>query len=342
MKALPLVAATALIASALAPNALADGRKPGSVLVYPVHRSGSGHQFFTVVCVTNINRTPQNPNSFGGSTGVWFEYVNVRPNAADPFKPLGCSIFDRHEFLTPADTLCVLTSCHNATFGTGQEGYLVVSAEDPSRAPGARWSHNHLIGSAMVVSGSGVVYSTEAIPFKSPLRSGDRTDLNNNFRIDFDGWEYEEIPDQLYIDSFVALGGSQLALLNLTGSPRDCNTVYFAVWNDNEFALSTTLVFSCWFDQPLVNISTLFSESFLRSTPHDPHELDINCDGVGDIETGWACIDSIDVSQPGGASISYDGAMLGCITAGVTTVVSGGRLLWESYDTQNNGEFRRP
>ena len=34
--------------------------------------------------------------------------VNVTPNPDNPFRPLGCTVFDRIEFLTPADTICVL------------------------------------------------------------------------------------------------------------------------------------------------------------------------------------------------------------------------------------------
>jgi hypothetical protein len=341
MKALSLLATAALLGGALAPEALADGRKPGSLLVYTVHRSGP--TMFTIVCVTNTNVTPQTPTSFGGSTNLHFEYVNVTPNPANAFKPLGCSIFDRVEFLTPADTLCVLTHCHNATSFGGQEGYLVVSAENPAeyRKP---WDHDYLVGSEMVVNGSGAVYAINAIPFKALVGEGLCTDRDGDYRLDLDGNEYEEVPDQLIVDSYIGLAGSQLALINLTGSHDDCNEVYFAVWNDNERALSATLRFSCWFDQPLVNVSPLFRDSFLASLPNDPTELDINCDGRGDIETGWALIDSRGVFTPGGERIrdGYDGALLGSITAGPTTAINGGRLLFESCDTQDNGEFFKP
>ena len=107
--------AAALVGSMLVSNAFADGRKPGSLLIFPVHRSGEA---FTVLSVTNTNLTPQTRVSFGGSTNVHYQYVNVVPNRANRFRPLGCFIFDRVEFLTPADTLSVLTACHNATAGT--------------------------------------------------------------------------------------------------------------------------------------------------------------------------------------------------------------------------------
>ena len=333
MKALSLLTAAAMFAGALAPEALADGRKPGSLLVYTVHRSGP--MMFTIVCVTNTNTDPATPTTFGGSTNVHFEYVNVVPNPADPFKPYGCTIFDRVEFLTPADTLCVLTHCHNATSPMGQEGYLVVTAEDPS-AFETPWVHNDLIGSELVVNGSGAVYSINAIPFEG-------LNVNNDRLAELDGAEYEQAPDRLYIDSYVGLAGSQLALINATGGPLDCNSVYFGVWNDNEFPLSATLRFNCWFDQPLTAVSPLFADSFLASLPNDPQELDINCDGVGDVETGWATIQSRGVFTPGGMEIGNgDGVLLGSITAGPMTMINGGRLLWESVDTQDNGKFFNP
>lgn len=330
--------AAALLAGVCASDALAHGRKAGSCLIYPVHRSGP--RFFTIVCVTNINRAPRTPISLGGSTNVHFEYANVIPNAQGyVFKPYDCTIFDRIEFLTPADTLCVLTACHNPTTPGGQEGYLVVTAEDPTRFQ-TPWSHNYLIGSEIVTNSSGVTYSVEALSFKSPLADGQATDVNPaNQKRDFNGQEYEAIPDVLYLDSFVALAGSHLALINLTGNARAENTLLFQVWNDNEYPLSTTLIFNCWFDQPLAVISPMFTQDFLRSLPNDPRELDINCDTRDDLETGWASIQSIGVTLPGGASISSDGAILGCMTSGITTVLGGGRLLWESDATQDNGSF---
>jgi len=117
------VAVLLLVGTAVAQGGAA--RQPGSVGIFPVHRSGApvsgGASFFTVLSLTNTDTQPATPLGFGGSTNVHFQYVNVIPDPADPFVPLGCTIFDRIEFLTPADTLSVLTRCHDATAG-GQEG----------------------------------------------------------------------------------------------------------------------------------------------------------------------------------------------------------------------------
>jgi hypothetical protein len=307
-----------------------------------VHRSGGIEgSAFTIVFVTNTNTYPQNPTSFGGSTNVHYQYFNVVKNPANAFQPLNCVDFDRREFLTPADTLCVLTTCHNAVRAGGQEGYLVVKAEDPA-AFGQAWSFNYLIGNEIVINASGAIYGLNAIPFESNQAPGSATDVNGNGRCELDGVEYEAVPDQLYIPSYVALVESQLALVNLTGDARDINTVYLSIWNDMEIPLSATLAFNCWFDQPLTAVSPAFAESFLQLLPNDPKELDIDCDNVGDLETGWAIIDSIDVSTMGGLPVDVDGAMVGSITAGGPTLLGTGDLLWESTDKQSNGVIFTP
>ena len=83
-----------------------------------------------------------------------------------------------------------------------------------------------------------------------------------------------------------------LEILDNTGGPLVENQVYLSVWNDNERALSATFRFRCWIDLPLATISPLFANAFLAALPNDPTELDINCDGIGDLETGWMTIDS--------------------------------------------------
>ena len=174
MKTTRILAAAALTASLFAPNANADGRNPGSVLVYTVQRSGP--DYFTIICVSNTNTQKASPNSLGGTTDLHYEYANTNKVAGMPFMPDGCNIVDRVETLTPADTLCVLTTCHNAFTPGGQEGYLVISALHP--VGGEPWNFNHLVGSEMVVNASGVVYSLNAIPFtaakkKAPANVGD-------------------------------------------------------------------------------------------------------------------------------------------------------------------------
>lgn len=336
MNAFAKLGTAALVASVLAPAALADGRNPGSVLIYPIHRSGlfNGSEvpsnFFTVVSVTNSNVSP-----VSGATNVQFDYVNTIENPLDSQLPLDCFVVDRVENLTPADTLSVLTSCHNAA--GGQEGYLVVTAQNPSLFKTA-WSFNYLMGSELVVTSLGGVYSINAIPFEAKAAQGDPTDTDGDGQLDFDDVEYEGVPETLYIDSFIALGKSSLTLLNLTGGTQFTALVKFDIFNDNEFPLSATKTFRCWFEEKLEDVSLVFQESFLaNNTPNDPIELDTNCNNDDNLETGWAIINGI-VANSNVESIPNP-ALLGAITAGPANGIDGGRLLWESAAKQFNGDF---
>lgn len=323
----------------------ADGRKPGSVLVYPVQRSGTDMvtaggvgsipvavDYYTLVCLTNTNTNPT-----AGATNVHMQFVNVQKNPDDAFRPLHCNVTDRVEYLTPADTRCFLANCFNP--GPVSEGYLVVSAQDPN-AFQRPWAHNYLVGSEIVVHAGSAVYELNAIPFSSPQAPGSATDLDGDGELDFDGVEYEGVPDELYIDVFTPMMSPSLALLNLTGSVNHEALVKLTIFNDNEFPLSATFGFQCWFDEPLAKISLIFTESFLAgNTPDDPSETDTNCDSVGDMESGWARLDGI-VANSAAESIA-DPALLGAVTAPDMPMfnLGGGRLLWESMALQTNGDF---
>ncbi|MCA8942939.1 MAG: hypothetical protein KDB80_10305 [Planctomycetes bacterium] len=346
MKALTCLATAALAVGSFAPEVLADGRKPGSVLIFPVHRSGGN--WFTVLNVSNTATTPATPISFGGSTNLHFEYVNVQPNPnaainpLDKFMPVGCTIFDRIEFLTPVDHISVLTTCHNAFGGAGQEGYVVVSAEDPTLAMGASWAHNYLIGSEVVMSAGGITYMVNAIPIRAPIVAEHTSTRSGGIPgyLRFDDVTYEALPDAVMSD-FIGVANSQLTLINLTGGPTIENTIFFEVYNDNELPLSATLRFRCWFDCRLSDINPLFTEANLDNFPNDPQELDLDCDGNGELETGWFRIQSTGTWFAGGQQLTPDGVVVGAITAGHASV-RGGHLLWESTTRQTNGNFRLP
>ena len=323
----------ALTAIAVGGPALAEGRKPGSLLVYPVHRSGQG--VFTIVSVTKTNLQPPAGVTLGGATNLHFNYVNTVPVGGDPFRP-DCTVFDRIEFVTPADTLSRLVHCHNAGAPV-QEGYLVVAAQDPLLQPSA-WSHNFLIGSETVITAQGGVYSINAISFRSPQPARSATDRDGDGQYDFDGQEYEGVPDDLILDTFLALDDVSLALINLTGGVAFEATLKLEIWNDNEFALSATRGFRCWFEESLRDVSLVLDGSWLAvNTPTDPVELDTNCDGVADFETGWVRVRGLEASSLG-QSIPNP-AILGALTPGDGAVVDGGRLLWESEAVQLNGDF---
>ena len=299
----------------------AQAPRPGSVLVFPLHDSES---LLTLVSVTNTNLTS------GGDVRATFRYVNVTPDPQSALNPLHCNATYRGELLTPGDTVTTLTACHNA----GRDrGYLVVSAASPSA--GFATSHNHLVGSSLVISPLGSVYSVPPYSFEALAAEGSATDADIDGRLDFDGIEYRELPRYLFADSIFGIANTRLVLLHLDSSLNDDVTVKLDIMNDNEFPLSYTFTFRCWFEIPLAELSPMFTQNFLASTPHDPDEIDINCDGVGDLESAWFRIDPI--SSSNGFQTSTDPAVLGGLTAGAFDLEAG-RILWGTGTTPN-GEF---
>jgi hypothetical protein len=334
MKILRSLIAVGLIAGCTAPALFASGREPGSVLFYPVQRSGGNQAdsqswYWTVVSVTNTN--------VNKSTNAHFQYVNSFKNQSNPLQPFGCTVFNRVDYLTAADNLSVLTSCHNATAGQ-QAGYLVVAASDPTKGLITHWGFDHLAGSALVINGSGGMFKLGAIPAKSRVNEGDPTDLGDG-EMDFDNVEYEALPAFVIIDQFIAIGGSRLALFTLNGGPDAVVAVQLQAWNDNEYPMSQTFSFKCWFDERLTKVSPLFADDFLKkNTPEDENELDVDCDQDDDYECGWATLDGIVANSPF-TGPHPNPVILGAITAGPDCLIDGGDLLWESTQKQTNGVF---
>lgn len=296
----------------------AQDPEPGSVLVYPSLRNLAGRA--TVVSITNIDTV----------NGVLarFRYVNMAPTA-NPFLP-NCASFDRFEFLTPGDTITIATFCHNP--GGLVDGYLVVDAVLPGTILSV--AHDFLIGSELVLTGLGGSHSVPAISFQSPQPAGTFTDLDGDGELDFDGLEYTMCPDTLYVDSFLASLGNNLALINMTGGTMHTALVRFTVWNDNEFPIVFTRNFRCWFDQPMDTVGVAFSSLFLLGTPHAPGEFDTNCDGIGDLETGWAEIDGVTASTS--QQTIPNPALLGAVTSSLS--FERGRPLWRTGQNKN-GDF---
>jgi PKD repeat protein len=325
------------------PNSALDGRKPGSVLIYPIQRAGGSN--FTVLSVTNTALETQSAQTLGGGTSTHWQFLNVVPGPTK-LMPYTCGIVDRGDYLTPADTTAFLASCWNPGI---HEGFAAVSAQDPNYFK-ADWSHNFLAGSEAVINMAGGMYVLNAIPFSSPQTRGSHTDNDDPFagvgdgvgdndgQIDFDGIEYEGVPDDLY-GEFIAVPGSSLTLLNLSGGAYFKASVAFDIWNDNEIPLSLQLQFRCWFDEELANLSPVFTSQYLmNNTLDDPTDLDLTCDGVNDIETGWFRIRGLNYSSA--VDTCLNPALLGAISAGPGYPgIDGGRLLWESKEKQFNGDF---
>jgi len=312
-------AAAVALTLAAAPVFAADP-EPGSVLVFPsVHEVG----FATLVSVTNVSPS--------AGTIARYQYLNTVPSGVgDPLMPADCFVETVFENLTPSDTLTVTVRCHNPV---PSDGYLVVDAQ--SVAGDGSVSHNFLVGSEFVATGNGAVYSLAAISFESPLQTGAGTDLDGDGELDFDGAEYAPCPDELYVDTFLASVGNRLTLINLTGGTAHVATVRITVFNDNEIPVGVELKFRCWFDVFLDLLSPAFSLPFLLGTANAPSELDLDCDGVGDLETGWALIRGVTAESPD--QLIPDPALLGAVT-GTVLGFERGRPLWRRGENPN-GDF---
>jgi hypothetical protein len=311
--------------AALAPTALADAPTPGSVLVFPINRNDPLHM--TLISVTNTD------SSTSGATNASFRYVSTNPNPANPLKPFSCNVTFRAELLTKADTVTVLTKCHVGN--AAKDGYVVVNATNPQG--GGPWSHNFLIGSELIIDfGSGAVCSIDAYSFRAMAADGASTEADFDGRLDFNGIEYEATPDDVYLDSFVASANPKLALINMSGDRDALVTTDFYIWNDNEFPLSLTIQFRCWFEVPLATLGNVFSQDFLKNnTPDDSQEVDTDCNNSNDYESGWVRI-SGNVAVGNFATVTNP-PLLGALCGGSGSF-DGGRLLWGSFATRN-GEF---
>jgi|GEM_PF-2423840 len=298
-----------------------------SVLVYPYQRSALGDPaVFNVISVTNV------ATAGDCTTDVHFQYVNVGPSP-NPFTFADCSISDRVETLTPADTLSVLTGCHNGA--QNGLGYLVVSAMDPNQLD-TYWSFNYLIGSEQIISPNGGIYSLRPWDFCALVPDKTNTDLDGDGSRDFDGLEYDPIADELYLDTFAGSNPGELILLSFLGGEY-LNQVDFVIFNDDEFQMSAQHYFACWTRVPLGEISAFFTTQGLLTTPTDPDQLDLTCNGVKDEYTGWAIIRPVRALSITSDNIE-DPAILGAITNDFAPWM-GARLLWESTAKQTNGQF---
>ena len=140
MKAIKFTCVAALLAATMVSAASASGRNPGSVLIFPVHRSGmekSGPKsvtfWWTVINVVNSNRTPETKSQIGGSTNLHYQYVNVTPSTEDDEEllPKFCNISNRTDFVTHQDLRTVLTAC--------QEHYASYREQGPPDRGSRNW-----------------------------------------------------------------------------------------------------------------------------------------------------------------------------------------------------------
>jgi hypothetical protein len=269
-----LTGLTAIAAVGMASEAMADGRNPGSLLLYPEFDNRYGT--VTVVTVTNTDAA-------GGDVDVEFVYIG---RYGEEYTDIDCEEFNRTETLTANDTLTLLTDAHNPQH---EQGYLYVFARDGVNSPIA---HNWLIGSTLTVEGlESFEYSVNPVSY-----AGLAPGVANNGLRRLDGNQYEQAADEILVPRFLgqSSGGghsgdgghfrSQLILIGLTGGAAFDTTVDFLIYNDNEEEYSAEHTFYCWDRVYLGAISGIFENDFLRDfTNQDPGEIL----GSPTHESGW-------------------------------------------------------
>jgi hypothetical protein len=264
-----LSALTALAGISMAGGAMADGRAPGSLLLFPEFDNQLGT--VTVLTVTNTAVDV-------GDVQVEFVYIGRYGSSG---QDIDCEEFNRTEVLTDNDTITLLTEVHNPQ---QEQGFVYAFARQGVANPIV---HNWLIGNVMTVDGlAAFEYSVNPVSYE-----GFAGDLNGNGLRDLDGAEYEESADEILVPRFLGqneLRKSELILIGLTGGARFDTTVDFLIYNDNEEVFSSEYTFQCWDRVLLEDISGIFDNAFLKNwTNHDPQELL----GAPDIETGWFRMD---------------------------------------------------
>lgn len=273
---------TGLTVLGLASAAMADGRNPASLLIYPEFDNRALN--LTLLTVTNTNsdftRVPGAGGLLTGTVRVEFVYIG-RYGTNDT--PLDCLEFNREHTLTPNDTLTLLTSAHNPQ---QEQGFVYVFAKNPQT--GQAIVFNHLIGNLVTLNGLwSLDYSMNPISFLGiGAGAGTPTDADGDGNRDLDGVEYEGVTDEVYIPRFLGQGGafdSELLLLGLAGGSMFNTIVNFWIYNDNEEAFSAQYQFRCWERVALGSINGAFTTSFLTTTNHAANEII----GASQYESGW-------------------------------------------------------
>ena len=210
-----LTGLTAIAALGMASEAVAGGRNPGSLLLYPEFNNRMGD--VSVLTITNVD----------AANSVDVEFVYIGRYAGSEGSTVNCAEFNREETLTPNDTLTLLTNYHNPQM---EQGFVYAFAREGVANPVL---HNALIGNVMTIQGfSSVEYSINAVSYAGI----DPTDNGNGLR-DLDGVEYEGSPAEIQVPRFFGQGNyfmSELVLIGLSGGAKFSTTVDFLIYNDNE------------------------------------------------------------------------------------------------------------
>lgn len=256
-----------------AAGARAEGRNPGSLLLFPEFDHSAGHD--TLVTVTNTNLDAET-----GEVRLHYRYVSG-------VEPTHCLEGDRFENLTAGDTISVLTSAHGNA--PASRGFLYVFAVD---AANRAVSFDHLVGDVLQLDGAlALEHAINAVPFEAVKPQGSLTDMDGDGLLDLDGVEYEEAPDRIQIPRFLgqtATIQSDVVFVGLTGGRQFDTLIDLLYYNDNEEIFSAQFSFRCWAKVPLLEVNAGFANDYLHDVTNDsPVEIF----GLPGQESGWILLD---------------------------------------------------
>lgn len=262
----------------MAGTALAGGRGPGSLLLFPEFDNRPG--MATVFTVTNVKIESASPS-------VWAEIVYIGREGTHG-QILDCAETNLTFQLTPGDTLTFLTSAQNPNQNRGY-AYVFPKSGPGSIGPGGSEdpiAYDWLTGNVMTVDGIQVLeYSMNPVTYLASEPDFTPVDDDGDGLLDMDGCEYEQNPDEFLFPRFLGQGPflSDLILIDFTGR-QFVTRVDFLVYNDNEEVFSDEAEFQCWTSIPLTAVSGIFDNGFLQAwTNHDPGEIL----GAPQFEAGW-------------------------------------------------------
>ncbi|MFN0008528.1 MAG: hypothetical protein ACKVXR_11550 [Planctomycetota bacterium] len=318
---------TALALLEVSPSVIAEGRNPGSLLIFPEFDNRVAS--LTMFTVTNTNTdTVHNPvtNLPQGTIKVHFIYVGRYDSEGNP---IPCLEANSTVTLTPGDTFTFLTSTHNPE---QKQGFMYAYAQHPTT--NKPYDFDYLIGNAIFLSGiEANDYSTN--PISLLAQTGGDTDIDNDGNRDLDAIEYEQLPDEILVPRFLGVRPSlrsDLILLGLSGGAAFDTVVDFVVYNDNEEPFSAQRQFRCWERVSLETISSVFRHDFLAATNQDVGEPL----GATGRESGW-------FSMNGATAYSTveqinDPAIYGVLIDTIKRASGAGDLPFE-YGNQSNGSL---
>jgi hypothetical protein len=322
------LALACLVLGVLCTDASAEGRKRGSLLLFPFYSTDYlGQQDeLAVISITNVGpETVQVHTIFVGESD--------------------CKPKNRSFELTPNDTFSFVD--YAWIINTPDKGFFYAYAREwnPNTQQWQEMDYDYLVGQELIFSAwnpgrSPALYSINAVAFEclNPKVTGD--DLNY---LELDDREYELAPNKLYFPRFFGQDQpagmppfyeSSLILINLSGGQHFRQKAIVAVYNDSEEPFSDSVEFDCWDRIKLLDMSTFTSEANLASSSNADEIYDL--DPADPKKTGWIMIDSDYAWIPQTSENIQDAALYGVLLEVVAGSYSSADLPYEEFDPDHD------